>query len=681
MALVGTGGIGKTSIILTVLNDSRIRKRFGDNRTFIRCDRLTPSHTHLLRKLSEATGAGVNSLEDLSPMRRYLSSKEMIIVLDNAESILSLAETASQEIYTIVDELSLFSNICLVITSRVSNTLPPHYETIEIPTLSMEAGHQTFYRIHGLCEQSDEINEILKELDFHPLSVTLLATVAQRNRWSTKRLTTEWGKQQTGVLQARNLGSLAATVELSLASPMFQELGADAREVLGVIAFFPQGVNEDNFDRVFPTISDGPSMLDTFCNLSLTYRGDGFITMLAPLRYYLRPKDPTASQLLLTAKEHYFRRLSVNLYPGKPGFGESRWIRSEDVNVEHLLDIFISIDADSEDVWDACDKFMDHLYWHKPQPVIVGSKIEALPDSHPSKPYSLYFLSRLFTGIGNWTERKRILIQSLGLWRERGDDYRVADTLISLSDANRGTDPQEGIRQAREALAIFGRLGEREKQAEGLLVLASLLRTDEQLDEAEEAVTRAMVLSENGDQLKLCQGHKALGYVHRSKGNREKAIHHFEASLRIASLLDSHHDLSKTHLALASLYFEQDEFNDGHAHIEHAKSHSGNDMFILGCAFGISALGLSNQNRPEEAKSEASRALAVFEKLGAVDFVEETRRHLEKIEEKIQESDGCGKCLKSCSLFTPLIRTQTRDPNDSGESCLGFLIYDSQMST
>ena len=436
MALIGTSGIGKTSIALTVLNDSRIKKRFGDNRSFIRCDWLTPSHTHLLRKLSEATGAGVDNPEDLSPMRRYLSLKKMIIVLDNAESVLGLAETTSHEIYSIVDELSQFSNICLIVTSRVSNTLPPHYETIKIPTLSMEAGHQTFHRIHGPCEQSDHINEILKELDFHPLSITILATVAQHNKWNTRRLTTEWERQHTEVLWARNLGSLAATVELSLASSMFQELGPDGREILGVIAFFPQGVNEDNIDRLFPTISDGPSVFNMFCNLSLTYRSHGFVTMLAPLRDYLRPKDPMASPLLLTAKQHYFMRLSVELLPSEPGFNETWWITSEDVNVEHLLDIFVSIDTGSKGVWDVCCRFMDHLYWHKPRLVILGPKIEALPDSHSSKPECLAFLSRLFNGVGNWAEQRRILVLSLGLWREREDDLWVANTLIHLADVN-----------------------------------------------------------------------------------------------------------------------------------------------------------------------------------------------------------------------------------------------------
>ena len=563
-------------------------------------------------------------------MRWYLSSKERIIVLDNAESILGLAEMNSQEIYPIVDELSRFKNICLVITSRISNTLPPHCETIQTPTLSMEAGRETFYRIYRLGEQSDEINGILKELDFHPLSITLLATVSQQNRWNTKRLTAEWERQRTGVLRARNLGSLAATIELSLASPMFQELGPDSREVLGVVAFFPQGVDEDSVSELFPAISDGPSMFDTFCNLSLTFRGNGFITMLVPLRDYLYPKDPATSPLLRTVKEHYFRRLSATLTPSKPGSDESRWIMSEDVNVEHLLDVFTTIDANSNKVWNACAEFMDLLYWQKPRLVVLELKVEALPDSHPAKPLCLFFLSRLFNRVGNWREQKRLLVHSSGLWGGRGGDYWVANTLIGLADANRHLGlGEEGIQQAREALDILGRLGETGKQADSLLVLALLLYEDRQLDAAEEAATRAMELSEDRHQHKLSQSHKILGHIQQSKGNREKAIHHFEASLRIASSVDSHDQLSESHVGLAIIYIGEGKLDDAHTHVGHAKSYAGNDMFLLGCAFHESARVLHHQNRPEEAKSEALRALSIFEEIGATNQAERTRRFLE----------------------------------------------------
>jgi hypothetical protein len=69
--------------------------------------------------------------------------------------------------------------------------------------------------------------------------------------------------------------------------------------------------------------------------------------MLAPLRDYLSPKDPMSSSLLRAVKERYFSRMSVYLDPNDPGFAKTQWITSEDINVEHLLDVFTTIDAGS----------------------------------------------------------------------------------------------------------------------------------------------------------------------------------------------------------------------------------------------------------------------------------------------------------------------------------------------
>ena len=638
IALVGAGGIGKTSVALTVLHDDRIKHRFGDNRRFVRCDELPASLPHFLRQLSKTVGASVENPEDLTSLQPFLSSKDMFIVLDNAESVLDPQEVNAKDIFGVVEELSQLSNICLCITSRIS-TVPPDFKWLYIPTLSTEAACDT-YRIYQHRERSDLIKNILKQLDFHPLSITLLATVTHHNRWDTDRLAREWDGRRTDVLWIDHSKSLAAAIEVSLSSLMFRELGPDARDLLGVVAFFPQGVDENNIDRLFPTIAGRKKIFDKFCALSLAYHSDGFITMLAPIRDYLSPKDPASAPLLCSTKERYFTRLSVHVEPGKPGFEEVRWITSEDVNFEHLLDVFTTIDATSSGVWDACRYFMGHLFSHKARPVTLGRKIEALADNHPSKLECIISLSLFVQKVGNDAEYKRLLTHALGLSRGRGDDHMITLILGDLSTVHfRMGLLKEGIQQAKEASEIYGRLSKPAEQADLLAFLIPLYLKDNQLDVAEEAASHAInLISEKGEQ--LCRCHHLLGIIHQTKGDFEKGIHHHKVALTIASPLNLFSLLADIHFSLAQLLFYQDMFDDVNAHIAQAKldATNGNEALLLTYALGFQASIWCAQRRLEEAKSEALRAVDVLKELEAAGEMELAMDLLRRIDHDSREN-------------------------------------------
>ena len=357
--------------------------------------------------------------------------------------------------------------------------------------------------------------------------------------------------------------------------------------------------------------------------------------MLAPIRDYLGPKDPQSFPLLHATRDHYFSRLLVDVGPNKPGFAEARWIASEDVNIEHLLDVFTSIDQHWDDIWDACFHFMEHLYWHKPQQTTLRSKIESLPDDNRYKSRCLFWLSRLFQRVGNDMEEKRLLTRTLELKRQQGDDIQVAQTLRFLSDANRRLGLHEdGIRQVKEALGISERTGNTNWQIWCLNGLAQLLFADKQLDTAEEVSSRALNLisGKKGQEYVVCQLNQVLGQIHQSKGEERKAIHHFETALGIASAFNWHDILFWTHFFLARLFRDEEKFDNAHAQIERAKAHAVNDEYKLGRATRLQADFWYRQHILEVAESEVLQALEIFEKLGAVKDVKNYRRLLQKVE-------------------------------------------------
>jgi tetratricopeptide (TPR) repeat protein len=279
---------------------------------------------------------------------------------------------------------------------------------------------------------------------------------------------------------------------------------------------------------------------------------------------------------------------------------------------------------------------MEHLYWHKRRLVVLGLKIEGIPDDHPSKPRCLYQLSWLFQLVRNGLESKRLLVHALGLSKERGDDVQVAKTLRTLADANRLLGlREEGIQQLKEALAINERLGDTTGQAQSLRRLAELLYDDQLLGEAEEAASRAIdILSGTDGRFLVCQCHRVLGLVYRSKGEAGKAIDQLNVALRIASPFNWHDCLFWVHDSLAGLVtlYEEGRLEEANAHIERARSHAADDPYLLGRVRWLQAWFLFQQGKLEESKSESLLAIAAYENAGVAHDIEICKQLIRLIE-------------------------------------------------
>ena len=189
-------------------------------------------------------------------------------------------------------------------------------------------------------------------------------------------------------------------------------------------------------------------------------------------------------------------------------------------------------------------------------------------------------------------ECKQLLSHVLKLERERGHDGRVTQIPYHLFDTDRQMGlHEEGMQQVKEALEIFGRLGGTMGQARCLVNLAWLLRGEKQLDAAEEAASRAIsLILEKSSRSLVYESHRILGGIYQSKGEIEKAIHHFEIALEIASSFNCHGRLFLVHCSLAALFRDESKFDDANVHLELAKSHMINrSAYNPGRATGLQA--------------------------------------------------------------------------------------------
>ena len=166
-ALIGVGGIGKTSIVLTVLHHERIKEMFGENRRFIRCDQFPASSTYFLHRCGCRKPRGPHSATFVPllqegahrPRRCRIHSRPTGNECPGDLWVSEGAEPAG-------DHVSLH-----------------HIPYLYHPLRLQDPRHPN--AVNRVCEHSerpDLADDILKQLDFHPLSITLLATVASNNK-------------------------------------------------------------------------------------------------------------------------------------------------------------------------------------------------------------------------------------------------------------------------------------------------------------------------------------------------------------------------------------------------------------------------------------------------------------------------------------------------------------------
>jgi len=86
-----------------------------------------------------------------------------------------------------------------------------------------------------------------------------------------------------------------------------------------------------------------------------------------------------------------------------------------------------------------------------------------------------------------------------------------------------------------------------------------------------------------------------------------------------------------SHLSLGWLFCEEGRFDDAHAHVEHAKSHTIDNTYNPTLAMELQAMIWYRERRLEEARSEALRATDVYEKLGAAEAIEACRKLAQRI--------------------------------------------------
>jgi len=321
IGIVGPGGIGKTTLALKVLHDSRVKQHYGRERFFLTCEGANgPDEvlSHLAGKLN------VQRSQDETLWSAVLdnlrSRQRVFLLIDNFESIWSPTNNDLREASEVfLAQLAVLDEVTLLVTTR-GNILPESFtwaniNTAELDTLSSTAARMTFTDLSDLephvLESEPEakaLTELMREIDFMPLAIKLLARLGDL----PSSLLLEWSEHRSAVLEAdrhdgsRRELSVEVSIKISLAHLPVESVNFRPRQLLSVMGQLPAGLFPRVSGDLRSTIPNLDSAAQNLLRHSLVYIG-GYneLRMLSPVRHYVSACFPMSATTLSAVDEIY----------------------------------------------------------------------------------------------------------------------------------------------------------------------------------------------------------------------------------------------------------------------------------------------------------------------------------------------------------------------------------------
>ncbi|KAF7354092.1 NB-ARC domain-containing protein [Mycena venus] len=305
IAILGTGGMGKTSLAVTALHHSDVEAKFP-NRFFIPCH-STVTRSDLVSSIASHVGVAVGPNLARKVVRHLSYGPPVLLILDNFETPWEPGASRSgvEEFLLLLTDIP---HLALIVTmrgaerpSRVKWTrpfLPP------LNPLDDDAALKTFLDITDDEYDQTRVRELLDLTGNLPLAVNLIANVVVYE--GCDATLARWRTESTRVLSDGydKKSSLDISIMLSFTSA---RMTSQAQDLASILSMLPDGISDAELVQSNLPIENILAAKVTLIRTSLAYISKSHrLCALVPIREYVRATHPPSAELKSQLR-NYFR--------------------------------------------------------------------------------------------------------------------------------------------------------------------------------------------------------------------------------------------------------------------------------------------------------------------------------------------------------------------------------------
>ncbi|KAJ7620698.1 hypothetical protein DFH06DRAFT_63574 [Mycena polygramma] len=310
IAILGAGGMGKTTVARAVLHHAQITTRYEERRHFVACDSAATKV-----ELAALIGAHIRLKpgKDLTRavVQHFSSKPASLLILDNLETAWEPME-CRKEIEEFLSLLTDVDHLALIVTMRGAEQpakvawshpfLPP------LRPLEQDAACQMFIDIADDRHNPEEVDQVLALTDNMPLAISLLAHVADSEGCST--VLSHWEEEKTSMISHGwdRKSNLDLSISLSLSSPRLKAF-PHTQELLSLLSLLPNGLSDTELVQSQLPINKILGCKASLIGTSLAYSDSNKrLKVLVPIREYMMKVQPPKHDLIQPIRK-YFQQL------------------------------------------------------------------------------------------------------------------------------------------------------------------------------------------------------------------------------------------------------------------------------------------------------------------------------------------------------------------------------------